>query len=69
MLSLEKLAALDLSIWLRSGQEAAERLDISQPNVSRRARHCLNLLELQLCKDDQEWELAGSPLEIGRAHV
>lgn len=64
MLSLEKLAALDLSIWLRSGQEAAERLGISQPNVSRRARHCLNLLELQLCKDDEEWELAGSPLGL-----
>lgn len=64
MLSLEKLAALDLSIWLRSGQEAAERLGISQPNVSRRARHCLNLLELQLCKDDEEWELAGSHLGL-----
>ena len=62
MLSLEKLAALDLSIWLRSGQEAAERLGISQPNVSRRARHCLSVLELQLRKHDDEWELAGSPL-------
>jgi DNA-binding transcriptional LysR family regulator len=64
VLSLEKLAALDLSVWLRSGQEAGARLGISQSNVSRRTRHCLQLLDLQLHKQDDEWELRGPELGL-----
>ncbi|MEB3105222.1 MAG: LysR substrate-binding domain-containing protein [Cyanobacteriota bacterium] len=59
MLSLDKLAALDLSVWLRSGQEAADRLAITQPNVNRRVHHCLALLGLNLAKHDDEWEVEG----------
>lgn len=64
MLSLDKLAALDLSLWLRSGYEAGERLGISQSNVSRRRRQCLDLLELQLHKHDDEWDLRGPALGL-----
>ncbi|MFM8258204.1 MAG: LysR substrate-binding domain-containing protein [Vulcanococcus sp.] len=64
MLSLDKLAALDLSLWLRSGYEAGERLGISQSNVIRRRRQCLDLLDLQLHKHDDEWDLRGPALGL-----
>lgn len=59
MLSLDKLAALDLSMWLRSGQEAADRLAITQPNISRQVRQAVQLFGLQLIKREEEWELEG----------
>ena len=64
MLSPDKLAAPDLSLWLRSGEEAAQRLAISQPTVSRRVRQSLELFELKLLKREQEWELRGSPTKL-----
>lgn len=64
MLSVEKLAALDLSIWLRSGHEAAARLGVTQPNVSRRVRQAEQRFGLQLMKRDEEWELKGSALGL-----
>jgi len=64
MLSPEKLAALDMSLWLRSGEEAAQKLAISQPTVSRRVRQSLELFELKLLKREQEWELRGSPTKL-----
>jgi hypothetical protein len=33
MLSLDRLAVLDLTIWLRSGEEAARRLHLTQSSV------------------------------------
>ena len=59
MLSLGTLAALDYSIWLRSGEEASSRLQLSQPNVSRRCRAALRSLQLRLVKQEQEWEVVG----------
>ena len=59
MLSLDKLAALDLSLWLRSGQEAGQRLALNQSNVSRRLQLALRLFELTLQKSEQEWEVQG----------
>ena len=59
MLNLGILAALDYEIWLRSGEEAARRLELSQPNVSRRCRSALTSLHLKLVKREQEWELLG----------
>ncbi len=59
MLSLDRLAALDLSLWLRSGQEAGERLALNQSNVSRRVNQALGLFELKLLKREQEWEVEG----------
>ena len=59
MLSLDKLAALDLCVWLRSGEEAARRLAITQPNVSRRVRQVLNCFALSLRNPEGEWEVVG----------
>lgn len=59
MLSLDRLAALDLSLWLRSGQEACERLALNQSSVSRRVNQALGLFELKLLKREQEWEVEG----------
>lgn len=64
MLSLDKLAALDLSIWLRSGHVAADRLAITQPNVSRRLHQALELFGLKLTKREEEWELEGPALAL-----
>ncbi len=59
MISLDKLAALDLCVWLRSGEEAARRLAITQPNVSRRVRQVLRCFGLWLQNPEREWELVG----------
>lgn len=59
MLSLDKLAALDLCLWLRSGELTASRLGISQPSVSRRIRQALACFELRLVNPEREWQLAG----------
>jgi len=66
MISLDKLAALDLCVWLRSGEEAARRLAITQPNVSRRVRQVLSCFGLRLHNPEREWELVGpaSHLEL-----
>ena len=60
MLSLDHLAALDLTIWLRSGEEAAQRLDRTQSNISRRLHRALDLFHLQLRLVDQDWEVIGA---------
>lgn len=59
MLSLETLAALDLTVWLRSGEEAARRLDISQPTASRRVRQVLRCFQLKLRNLERECEVVG----------
>lgn len=64
MLSLEKLAALDLSVWLRSGDEAARRLGVSQPSVSRHRRTALECFQLSLRNPELEWEVIGSPIHL-----
>ena len=64
MISLEKLAALDLCVWLRSGEEAARRLAITQPNVSRRLRQVLSCFDLRLQNPEREWEVTGPPTHL-----
>lgn len=64
MLSLDKLDALDLTIWLGSGEQAALRLHISQSNVSRRLNSVLSQLELKLLRQEQEWQLHGPPQRL-----
>jgi len=59
MLSLETLAALDLTVWLRSGEQAAQRLAITQPTASRRLRQVLRCFRLSLRNPDREWDLVG----------
>lgn len=64
MVSLDKLAALDLCIWLRSGEEAARRLAISQPNVSRKVRQVLSCFALKLQIQQREWSLVGPAIHL-----
>lgn len=59
MLSLESLACLDLSLWLRSGEASGQRLGLSQSTVSRNCRKALQLFQLKLHKKEQEWQLQG----------
>lgn len=59
MLTLECLASLDLSLWLRSGQAAGQRLGLNQSSVSRKCNQALELFSLELVKQDQEWSLQG----------
>lgn len=59
MLTLECLASLDLSLWLRSGQAAGQRLGLNQSSVSRKCNQALELFGLELVKQDQEWSLQG----------
>ena len=59
MIDQESLAALDGLLWLRSGEAVAERLNLSQPTVSRHARRCLKLFEIDVRKLDGEWDLIG----------
>lgn len=64
MLSLDTLAALDLNVWLRSGEEAARRLGITQPTASRRVRAVLRCFRLNLQNQAREWELVGPPSHL-----
>lgn len=59
MLSLDRLAVLDLTIWLRSGEEAARRLQLTQSSVSRGIHRALDLFGLELCQVDQDWQIRG----------
>jgi DNA-binding transcriptional LysR family regulator len=64
MLSLETLAALDLNVWLRSGEEAARRLAITQPTASRRVRQVLRCFQLSLINPEREWDVTGPPSHL-----
>ena len=59
MIDQDSLAALDGLLWLRSGEAVAERLNLSQPTVSRQARRCLQLFDIDVRKLDGEWDLIG----------
>lgn len=59
MVTLELLAALDLLLWLRTGDRAAEHLRCTQSTVSRSSRRCLKAFDLTMVKSEGEWELRG----------
>lgn len=54
-----RLSCLDYLIWLRSGQEATNRLACNQATISRNARSVADFLELDARKLEGEWTLAG----------
>lgn len=62
MVHPEELAALDLQIWLRTGQNAAHWLGCNQSTVSRRVESCRRCFGLRLCRVDGEWQLRGNTL-------
>ena len=70
MIDQDSLAALDGLLWLRSGEAAAERLGLSQSSVSRQARRCLRLFEIDVKKLEGEWDLIGdAPLLAAERRV
>jgi len=66
MLSLDQLAALDLTLWLGSGAAAAEVLDVNPSTVSRQQAAVLRLLGLRLIRRPDGPRLKGD-LELLRA--
>lgn len=48
MLGLQQLAALDLYLWLKGGDAAAQALTVNQSTVSRQLRQALRAFELNL---------------------
>ncbi|MEB3361290.1 MAG: LysR substrate-binding domain-containing protein [Synechococcaceae cyanobacterium] len=59
MLSLDRLAVLDLTVWLHSGEETGRRLGLTQPNISRGLRRALDLFGLTISLVDQDWHVDG----------
>ena len=59
MLTLDRLAALDLTVWLRSGEETARRLHRTQSAISRGMRRALDLFGLDLQLVEQDWQVQG----------
>jgi len=57
LVDLETLAALDGLLWLRTGDAAAEKLSLSQPSISRRAKQAQTIFEVSSKKCDGEWDL------------
>ena len=59
MFDIFRLSCLDYLIWLRSGQDAASRLNCNQATVSRNAKSVADFLELDPQKLEGEWTLGG----------
>ena len=55
MIGIEELDALDLTIWLGRGGDAAPRLGCNQSTVSRRCSQCLQVFDLRLHRDAEGW--------------
>lgn len=60
MVTPEEMAALDLLVWLRSGEEASKRLQITQPTISRMSRRVLRTFGLAPIRNQGEWMFRGS---------
>jgi hypothetical protein len=70
----DSLAALDGLLWLRSGEAVAERFALSQSSVSRQARRCLRVFDVDVDVDvrklEGEWDLIGdAPLLAAERQV
>ena len=59
MIGLDELACLDYLIWLRTGDRVAQRLNLDQASVSRKARRAAAAFGLEARKAEGEWELEG----------
>ena len=59
MFDVFRLSCLDYLIWLRSGQEAAKRLNCNQATISRNANLVAEFLDLDPRKLEGEWCLGG----------
>ena len=59
MIGLDELDCLDYLIWLRTGDRVAQRLNLDQASVSRKARRAAAAFGLEARKAEGEWELEG----------
>lgn len=59
MLTLDALRMLDYQLWLRSGEQAAERLHCSQSTVSRNNSQSLEMFALRWSRRAGEWQFQG----------
>lgn len=60
MISIADLKYLDYQIWLRSGEECAKRLFVTQSTISRRNAETLKTLDLKIKRDEfGEWITEG----------
>ena len=60
MIRIADLKYLDFQIWLRSGEECAKRLFITQSTISRRNAETLKTLDLKTKRDELgEWIIEG----------
>lgn len=59
VVSVSDLDCLDLLIWLRTGTDAATRLNISQPKVSRSIQKVCRILDISISKIGGEWFIKG----------
>ncbi|MEB3361514.1 MAG: hypothetical protein VKI42_05250 [Synechococcaceae cyanobacterium] len=59
MVTPEDLAALDLLLWLRTGQEAGSRLGVNQSTVVRRATTAAEVCRVKPKRVASEWILTG----------
>ena len=55
MIGIEELDALDLTIWLGRGSDAASHLGCNQSTISRRSNQCLQVFDLRLHRDAEGW--------------
>ena len=70
MIGVEELDALDLTIWLGRGRDAASRLSCNQSTISRRCQQCLDVFCLSLERGADGWpELDPSDLLQLERHV
>lgn len=64
MVEFTDLLCLDLLLWLGRGQDVAQRLDINQSTVSRKATAAAKKLDMHLQRNSYGWELLGDPLLV-----
>ena len=55
MIGIEELDALDLTIWLGRGSDAASLLGCNQSTISRRSNQCLQVFDLRMHRDAEGW--------------
>lgn len=68
VVSINELACLDALLWLRTGERAASRLQLSQPAVSRNSKRALEALGLKINRQEGEWQLNGDVTMLDLAH-
>lgn len=59
IVSVESLSCFDCLVWLRTGENAARRLEVDQATIARSARKVEAVFGLRLVKKVGEWQIRG----------